>query len=90
MHREKLPDGQTGNRLLGEAIRNYFAHRPRLSELEFKRLVKQCRLSLLVGLSFLGLCLLMIELLLLNPAGTLPNFSCKNIGTDRAFDRNIR
>ena len=45
-----------------DAIHNYFAYRARLNELEFKRLMKQGRLSLLVGLSFLVVCLLLIEL----------------------------
>jgi hypothetical protein len=36
-------------------------------------------MSLLVGLSFLGLCLLIIELLVLNRAGTIPNFLTQSL-----------
>lgn len=79
VHLEKLPEGQDAKRLVGEAVRNYFAYRARLNELEFKRLMKQGRMSLLVGLSFLGLCLLIIELLLMNRPGALPNFFAQSL-----------
>src|SRR5580765_6481375 len=49
------------------------------NELEFKRLMKQGRMSLVVGLSFLGLCLLLIELLLVNLPGALPNFLAQSL-----------
>jgi hypothetical protein len=55
VHLEKLPDGQDARRIVEEAVHNYFAYRARLNQLEFKRLMKQGRTSLLVGLSFLGL-----------------------------------
>jgi len=74
VHLEKLPEGQDARRLVEEAVHNYFDYRARLNQLEFKRLMKQGRMSLLVGLSFLGLCLLIIELLLMNRPGALPNF----------------
>jgi hypothetical protein len=79
VHLEKLPDGQDANRLVTEAVHNYFDYRARLNQLEFKRLMKQGRMSLLVGLSFLGLCLLIIELMLLNHPGTLPNFLAQSL-----------
>ncbi len=79
VHLEKLPEGQDARRLVEEAVHNYFAYRARLNQLEFKRLMKQGRMSLLVGLSFLGLCLLFIELLLLNRPGALPNFFTQSL-----------
>jgi hypothetical protein len=79
VHLEKLPEGQEAKRLVGEAVRNYFAYRARLNELEFTRLMKQGRMSLLVGLSFLGLCLLIIELLLMNRPGALPSFLTQSL-----------
>jgi hypothetical protein len=79
VHLEKLPDGQDANRLVTEAIHNYSSYRARLNQLEFKRLMKQGRMSLLVGLSFLGLCLLLIELLLVNLPGALPNFLAQSL-----------
>ena len=43
--------------LVREAVHNYFAYRRNLNELEFKRLMKLGRISLLIGLLFLGACL---------------------------------
>jgi hypothetical protein len=79
VHLEKLPERQDARRLVEEAVHNYFAYRARLNALEFKRLMKQGRMSLFVGLSFLGLCLLLIELLLLNLPGALPNFLTQSL-----------
>ena len=79
VHLEKLPEGQDARRIIEEAVHNYFAYRARLNQLEFKRLMKQGRMSLLVGLSFLGLCLLIIELLLLNRPGALPSFLTQSL-----------
>jgi hypothetical protein len=79
VHLEKLPEGQDARRIVEEAVHNYFAYRTRLNQLEFKRLMKQGRMSLLVGLSFLGLCLLIIELLLLNRPGALPSFLTQSL-----------
>ena len=45
-----------------------------MNQMEFKRLMKQGRMSLLVGLSFLCLCLMVIEFFLVKHPGTLPNF----------------
>ena len=79
VHLEKLPEGQDARRIVEEPIHNYFAYRARLNHLEFKRLMKQGRMSLLVGLSFLGICLLIIELLLLNRPGALPSFLTQSL-----------
>ena len=79
VHLEKLPEGQDARRIVEEAIHNYFAYRARLNQLEFKQLMKQGRMSLLVGLSFLGICLLIIELLLLNLPGALPSFLTQSL-----------
>jgi hypothetical protein len=50
--------------LVEEAVRNYFAYRARLNAMEFKRLLKQGRTSLVIGLLFLGGCFLLREVLL--------------------------
>ena len=42
--------------------------------MEFRRLMKQGRLSLVVGVSFLGLCLLTTQLLMSNRHGIVPDF----------------
>lgn len=74
LHLEKLPEGHNAQRLVEDAVHNYFAYRARLNELEFKRLMKQGRLSLLVGLSFLIACFLVIELFVLKQPNLFPTF----------------
>jgi hypothetical protein len=74
VHLEKLPDGHNAQRLVEDAVHHYFAYRARLNELEFKRLMKQGRLSLLVGLSFLAICFLVIEVAALRNPSTFWSF----------------
>lgn len=62
VHLDALPDGHNAQRLIADAVQHYFAYRARLNALEFKRLMKQGRQSLAVGLSFLVACFLAIEL----------------------------
>lgn len=58
------------NKMVPEAVHNYFAHRATLNKLEFSRLMKQGRTSLFIGLLFLAGCLVIIQTLLRNEAGT--------------------
>jgi hypothetical protein len=74
VHLEKFPEKHDAKRLVQEAVHHYFAYRARMNQMEFKRLMKQGRMSLLVGLSFLCLCLMVIEFFLVKHPGTLPNF----------------
>lgn len=74
VHLEKQPDGHNAQQLVESAVHNYFAYRARLNKLEFKRLMKQGRMSLLVGVSFLGACFFLIELLVLKNPTAFPNF----------------
>ena len=74
IHLEKLPATHNAQRVAEEAVHHYFAYRARLNELEFKRLMKQGRMSLLVGLSFLVACLLLMEFLASKYDTALPGF----------------
>ncbi len=49
--------------LVETAVHNYFAYRAKLNRLEFRHLLKQGRTSLVIGLIFLGACLLASEVL---------------------------
>ncbi|MCE0482821.1 MAG: hypothetical protein LV479_01120 [Methylacidiphilales bacterium] len=71
---KKPPEGHRASDLAQKAVRNYFVYRERLNKLEFKRLMRQGRTSLIVGLSFLGLCLFITEILLPKGTGILPDF----------------
>lgn len=44
--------------LIQNAVHHYFDDRAKFSDLEFRRMMRQGRLSLLIGLVFLGACLL--------------------------------
>ena len=53
------------------AVRHYFSYRAKLNQLELKRLLKRGRISLIIGLLFLGACLLIRESVLPQQSGTL-------------------
>jgi hypothetical protein len=46
------------------AVHHYFAYKARLNRLEFKRLMKQARTSLFIGLAFLGACFAASEVMM--------------------------
>jgi hypothetical protein len=56
--------------LITTAVHNHFAHRAKITDLEFKRLLKQGRTSLIIGLLFLAACLLLSKMLLGSEVGT--------------------
>jgi len=56
--------------LIRTAVHNHFAHRAKITNLEFKRLLRQGRTSLFIGLLFLVTCLLLSKMLLGHAAGT--------------------
>ncbi len=56
--------------LILTAVHNHFAHRAKITHLEFKRLLKQGRTSLFIGLVFLSACLLLSKMLLGQDPGT--------------------
>jgi len=55
--------------LVAEAIRNYYTHRADISHLEFRRVMREGRSALFIGLAFLATCLGVTRLI---PAGTNP------------------
>jgi len=71
VHLSDPPSPGVSQELVEKAVRNYFSYRARLNGLEFKRLLKQGRTSLLIGLVFLGACLSIGELILHRTSGTL-------------------
>lgn len=63
IHLKQMPDGDHPAPQIETAVRHYFAYRGRITRLEFQRLMKEGRQTLLIGLCFLSLCLLSSELL---------------------------
>ena len=59
LHLDEIPpEGVDRTReWIAESIHNYFAERERLAHLEFRRLLRQGRTSLAIGVTFLVVCL---------------------------------
>ena len=56
--------------LIRTAVQNHFTQRARITNLEFKRLLREGRTSLFIGLLFLAACLLLSKMLLGHEQGT--------------------
>jgi len=63
IHLEQWP-AEDPKELIRTAIHNHFAHRAKITDLEFKRLLQQGRTSLFIGSLFLAACLLLSRMLL--------------------------
>jgi hypothetical protein len=70
VHANQAADAAASQELVEKAVRNYFAYRGKLNRLEFKHLLKQGRTSLVIGLLFLAMCLLLSELMFHQRPGT--------------------
>lgn len=63
IHVNQIPAQRDAQHLIETAVHHYFAYRARLKTLELRHLLKEGRTSLLIGLVFLGACLVASELL---------------------------
>jgi hypothetical protein len=79
VHLENLPAHPDPRKLIERAVHHYFAYRARLNQLEFRRLMKQGRSSLGVGLLFLAVCLIGSEYLAIFQKGTLLNLALESL-----------
>jgi hypothetical protein len=68
IHLEHMPE-QDPTALMNEAVHNFFAYRANLNRLEFRRMMAEGRLSLIIGVAFLTGCLAVSKLLLAGVAG---------------------
>jgi BMFP domain-containing protein YqiC len=57
IHVEEPPGGADPRRDVEKAVHNYFAYRAKLNRLDFKHMMKQGRMSLVIGLAFLTICI---------------------------------
>ena len=62
VHLEQWP-AENPTQLIRDAVHNYFGYRRDMAQLDFRRLMRQGRASLMIGLLFLGACLVARELL---------------------------
>ncbi|MEO6336169.1 MAG: hypothetical protein ABIP71_05050 [Verrucomicrobiota bacterium] len=63
IHLAEKRDNIEARQLAKQAVHHYFAYKANLNRMEFKRLLKQGRATLLIGLSFLAACLAASELI---------------------------
>jgi hypothetical protein len=57
VHLNEFPADQNPQPVIAQGVHHYFAYRARLNRLEFRRLLKDGRQSLLIGIVFLAACL---------------------------------
>jgi hypothetical protein len=57
IHVKEPPGGVDPRRDVEKAVHNYFAYRAKLNHLDFKHMMKQARVSLAAGLTFLTMCI---------------------------------
>ena len=63
VHLTEKPSGGDPKPLIEQAIHHFFAYKAELNRLEFSQLMKEGRLSMLIGLVFLASCLGLAEVL---------------------------
>jgi hypothetical protein len=71
IHVTEPDSGQRPDPLVEKAIQHYFSYRAELTRMEFRRLMRDGRLSLLIGLVFLTGCLMVAQLMGKNSTQTL-------------------
>ena len=57
VHLKEFPADQNPQPAIEQGVHHYFDYRARLNQLEFRRLLKDGRQSLLIGIVFLAICL---------------------------------
>lgn len=63
IHLEQPSPEDNPTALVAEALRNYFSYKAELVRREFRQLLQQGRVSLVIGLAFLALCLVIADVL---------------------------
>jgi hypothetical protein len=58
VHLAEFPAGENPQSVIEQGVHHYFAYRARLNRLEFRRLLKDGRQSLVIGIVFLAICLM--------------------------------
>jgi hypothetical protein len=63
IHLEHLPVEGDPSAIMVEAIHNYFDHKAGLTRRELKHLLRDGRISLLIGIAFVTLCLIAVDVI---------------------------
>ena len=82
IHVQEAPN-EDATLLVRDAVHNYFAYRGGIVKMELRRLMKQGRVSLLIGIAFLSTCLLVKAYLLPEPGGPVTEVLRDSLATIR-------
>jgi hypothetical protein len=63
VHLAEFPANENPQPLVEQGVHHYFAYRARLNRMELRRLFQEGQQSLLIGLAFLSLCLVLVHAL---------------------------
>jgi hypothetical protein len=74
-----IPVGKDTEPMIEQSVQNYFTYRARLIQMEFRRLMKDGRLSLLIGGLFLAACLTVSNLLVDQAPGAFPTVARESL-----------
>ena len=93
IHLRRYPTDTDPQQVVERAVHNHFAYKARLNRLQFRRLLREGRISLLIGSLFLGTCLLTTHLLQFGGQRArwraAREFNDRRLGGDVAPDGNI-
>jgi hypothetical protein len=79
VHLSVLPREQNPQSMIEQAVQHYFAYRVEINRLEFRHLMQDGRRSLLIGLTFLAVCLTASKFLMGMGPGTLPTLGRESL-----------
>lgn len=79
IHLEHLPAEGEPSAIMAEAIHNYFDHKAGLVRGELKHLLRDGRISLLIGISFVSLCLILADVIRQLGAGPVVNIARESL-----------
>lgn len=71
VHVNELPVAGNVQHDVETSVHHYFAYRSNINRLEFRHLLRQGRISLIIGLTFLGACLVLGQVLIHKFPGTI-------------------
>ena len=75
----ELPAGKDCEPMIEQAIQNYFAYRARLTQMDFRQLMRDGRHSLLIGGLFLAACLIASQALVGQASGAFPSVARESL-----------
>ena len=79
VHLNEFPADQNPQPVIEQGVHHYFAYRARMNRMEFRRLLKDGRQSLLIGIIFLAVCLTASQAIGGNESGTFRSIARESL-----------